>query len=362
MHPLCYRLLCLFCRSSSGIPDGVDVEEAYARLQALHPDGGRSALSANYLENPFSYDLQIIVPAYNAAAYIGECLDSILSQRTFFRVTVTVVDDGSTDGTLSVLRRYAERPGVYLIHQDNQGHSGARNAALKHIRAAYVMFVDADDRLPEGAVEALMQMAARSGADIVEGGYSCFKGERTVFTFRHEEQQTRDWGVLYGYPVGKVYKSWLFDRVSFPLGYWFEDTICIYLLYPRSGTVATIKDVVYAYRQNEQGVTFMSRGNIKTLDALWVTRRVLADCKQMGIPFTPALCDMFLRDMCVALSRFVDLDEAIHRDAFVACAALLGQYFPDCHAKEARLRPLEQALRRYDYGAYRLYGKCYLCV
>ena len=183
------------------------------------------------------------------------------------------------------------------------------------------MFVDADDKLPEDAEESLLRSALRTDADIVEGGYSRFVGERTTFTFRHSESFTRDWSILYGFPVGKVYKSWLFEDVVFPFVYWFEDTICIYLLYPRCKTVATKKDVVYLYRQNEQGITFTSRGNIKTLDALWVTRRLLADSKRMGIPATQALYDMLLLDLSVNLTRFVTLDDMVHQDAFMVSAA-----------------------------------------
>ena len=116
------------------------------------------------------------------------------------------------------------------------------------------------------------------------------------------------------------------------------------------------------YRQNEQGITFTSRGNIKTLDALWVTRRLLADSKRMGIPATQALYDMLLLDLSVNLTRFVTLDDMFHQDAFMVSAALLQEYFPHYRTEKIRLRPLEQAFLHYDYGAYRLYGKCYLGV
>ena len=362
MQSLYYRLLYPFYHSPSARTEREYIERACDRLYTLHPDVGQSSLSQNKLERSFQYDLQIIVPAYNVESYIAECIDSILAQRTSFRILVTVVNDGSTDQTFSVLQRYADCSEVCLIQQENKGFSGARNAALKHIRASYIMFVDADDKLPEGAVESLMRSALRTDADIVEGGYSRFVGERTTFTFRHSESFTRDWSILYGFPVGKVYKSWLFEDVVFPLGYWFEDTICIYLLYPRCKAVATIKDVVYLYRQNEQGITFTSRGNIKTLDALWVTRRLLADSKRMGIPATQALYDMLLLDLSVNLTRFVTLDDMVHQDAFMVSAALLQEYFPRYRTENIRLRPLEQAFLHYDYGAYRLYGKCYLGV
>lgn len=98
------------------------------------------------------------------------------------------------------------------------------------------------------------------------------------------------------------------------------------------------------------------------MDALWVTRRLLADSKRMGIPATQALYDMLLLDLSVNLTRFVTLDDMVHQDAFMVSAALLQEYFPHYRTENIRLHPLEQAFLHYDYGAYRLYGKCYLGV
>ena len=349
--------------SSPVTVDDHAVQAAAVRLELLHPDRGRSCLCCNIIDSEPAYDLQVIIPAYNAAPYIAECLESVLTQQTHYRYVVTVVNDGSTDDTPAILQRYASHPNVVVIHQENRGFSGARNAALSHIQGRYITFVDADDRLPQGAIEALMQAADDSAADIVEGGYCRFRGDKVVYTFHHRAEQTADWGLLYGYPVGKAYRASLFADVHFPEHYWFEDTICSYILYPRCAKVATIDDVVYDYRINEGGISFTSQGDIRTLDALWVTRRILADSLQCGIPCSVKLYETFLVDVRVNYTRFVSLcDEALHRDIFVATVGLMRHYFPQCHTDNPSLRPLEQALRRGDYGAYRLYGRCFLCV
>ncbi|MBR5147869.1 MAG: glycosyltransferase family 2 protein [Bacteroidaceae bacterium] len=343
--------------------DDQAVQKAVVRLERLHPDKGQSCLCRNIVDSEPAYDLQIIVPAYNAALYIAECLESVLNQHTRCRYVVTVVNDGSTDDTPNILQRYASHPNVVIINQENRGFSGARNAALSHIQGRYITFVDADDRLPQGAVEALMEAAVRSGSDIVEGGYCRFRGDKVVYTFRHQTEQTADWSALYGYPVGKVYRASLFADVHFPEHYWFEDTICSYILYPRCVKVATIDNVVYDYRINENGISYTSQGDIRTLDALWVTRRILADSLQCGIPFSNKLYETFLVDVRVNYTRFVSLcDEALHRDVFVVTVGLMRQYFSQCHTDDPSLRHLEHALRSGDYGAYRFYGRCFLCV
>lgn len=82
------------------------------------------------------------MPAYNAAATIGEAIDSALAQ-TFRDFELIVVNDGSTDRTGEILKAYGER--IRLISQANAGLSAARNAALKDARGEYVAFLDADD-------------------------------------------------------------------------------------------------------------------------------------------------------------------------------------------------------------------------
>lgn len=80
-------------------------------------------------------DLSVVVSCYNAAAYVGECLDSILGQSTSRTFEVLAIDDGSSDDTGNILDAYAckdER--VKGVHQENKGFSGARNKGLDFIR------------------------------------------------------------------------------------------------------------------------------------------------------------------------------------------------------------------------------------
>ncbi|HWQ62207.1 MAG TPA: glycosyltransferase family 2 protein [Negativicutes bacterium] len=87
--------------------------------------------------------ISIIMPAYNMEAYIGESILSVLSQ-TFRDWELIVINDGSTDDTSHVVRRFSDDR-IRLIEQNNKGVSAARNAGLDSARGAYVSFLDADD-------------------------------------------------------------------------------------------------------------------------------------------------------------------------------------------------------------------------
>src|ERR687898_2841653 len=92
----------------------------------------------------------VVIPCYNQAHFLGEAIESVLSQ-SYPNFEILVVDDGSTDDTSEVATRY---PRVRCIRQENQGLSGARNTGIGHARGEYLVFLDADDRLLPEALEA----------------------------------------------------------------------------------------------------------------------------------------------------------------------------------------------------------------
>ncbi|WP_176084634.1 glycosyltransferase family 2 protein [Martelella sp. HB161492] len=115
----------------------------------------------------------IIVPAYNAATTIRETLDSLLDQ-TFADFEIIVVDDGSSDSTVAIVKGYAD-PRLRLISQSNRGLAGAHNTGIAAARGAYVGFCDADDLwLPEK-----LELHIRHLQDRPDVGIS-FSGSRMI--------------------------------------------------------------------------------------------------------------------------------------------------------------------------------------
>jgi glycosyltransferase involved in cell wall biosynthesis len=86
--------------------------------------------------------VSVIIPTYNYARFLGEAIDSVLAQ-TYPVKEIIVVDDGSTDGTASILAKYGD--GVQVFRQQNRGPAAARNEGVKHAGGELIAFLDADD-------------------------------------------------------------------------------------------------------------------------------------------------------------------------------------------------------------------------
>ncbi len=111
--------------------------------------------------------VSVIIPVYNTEQYLRECLDSVFSQ-TLKEIEVIAVDDGSTDGSLSILKQYkAKYPNMIVISQKNSKQGAARNAGLKVARGETVLFVDSDDYLCAEALEKLYSCLSTNNLDMV---------------------------------------------------------------------------------------------------------------------------------------------------------------------------------------------------
>lgn len=114
--------------------------------------------------------ISIIVPVYNAQAYLDACIRSVLTQ-SFQDLELLLIDDGSTDDSLNICRRWEADPRVHITSTENHGVSHARNLGLQQARGTWVMFLDSDDRLAKDALEQLLAMTAPDSL-LVIGAYT----------------------------------------------------------------------------------------------------------------------------------------------------------------------------------------------
>ena len=205
--------------------------------------------------------ISVIVPVYNVAQYLSQCLDSILSQD-YKDLEVILIDDGSTDPSGEICDQYATRDSrVQVIHQKNVGAAAAKNAGLRLATGEYLTFVDSDDYLEPGAYGFLMKTLLETGSDAVQGSF------REIYRNRAEEQRISE-ETLEGYDYllrfpkdfscallwNKLYRRVLFDGVFFEEGHKIDDEYFTYQGFLRPRKVVRADRIVYNYRKRASSV------------------------------------------------------------------------------------------------------------
>ncbi|HSV27878.1 MAG TPA: glycosyltransferase [Sedimentisphaerales bacterium] len=105
------------------------------------------------------YTVSVVIPAYNIGEYVGRAIESVLSQ-THKADEIIVVDDGSTDGTADVIKKYVPR--VKYVHQENRGLAGARNTGIRESTCRWVAFLDGDDEWLPDFLDKQLSLLARN--------------------------------------------------------------------------------------------------------------------------------------------------------------------------------------------------------
>lgn len=112
--------------------------------------------------------ISIIIPTYNNAKYLVRCIDSILNQ-TYKNIEIIIVDDGSTDNTKDILKKY-DYKSINYIYQKNRGVSSARNKGLQNSSGEYIMFLDSDDFYDCNYCKKMLKALINSDSDICISG------------------------------------------------------------------------------------------------------------------------------------------------------------------------------------------------
>ena len=111
-----------------------------------------------------NYKVSVIIPTFNYASFLEECLQSVLNQ-SYKNLEIIVIDDGSTDNTKNVINKYSNR--INYIYQNNSGLSAARNTGIKNARGDLIQFLDSDDLLHSHSIEERVNFLSESGANCV---------------------------------------------------------------------------------------------------------------------------------------------------------------------------------------------------
>lgn len=285
----------------------------------------------------------IIIPVYNVAPYLRECLDSVLAQ-TFTDWEAICVDDGAKDGSGAILDEYVLLDTRFrVIHQANAGVSVARNVALNVARGEWLCFLDADDKVEEHWLQDINDGAKRHPeVDWIRTSYrDWFEGMEPVpwseeSVHRYSEIEYEDivcaaWNMLAhaGMPCLNVFKRTKNFKIRFPVGQKYSEDLCFTLDYLIDHTethrLLTIPNDSYRYRIRDSSASHSARVGeiVMSLSAVMTKWKILRG--KWGA-FTPSIERHIYR--CLRPNPFMQLNEAKKLRRFLWKATWCGFFSP----------------------------------
>ncbi len=292
--------------------------------------------------------VSVIVPVYNVARWLEDCLASIREQ-TYVNLEIIVVEDCSTDDSLTRLEPHLADPRVRLIrHARNAGLSAARNSGIAAATGAYVLFVDSDDLIAPDLVAACVAAAVPAQADLVTYDVMPFNdGEQPPCLALTGTAATEAAAVPLdrGAFLALEHFAWLkFVRRSvlegmapaFPVGLHYEDWPFHWELGLRAKRIWRLEGAGVAYRQRGSSISW-SEG-AKLLDVFAVQRLVLDLLRDRGgAPERVLFASKVRTSAWAVLTR---IDGALLGEAMRAAGSLLRDI-----GITGRTRPTSRGLR-----------------
>ncbi|MDR0705440.1 MAG: glycosyltransferase family 2 protein [Planctomycetaceae bacterium] len=206
--------------------------------------------------------VSVIIPVYNAEKYLHACLDSVVNQ-TLTDIQIICVDDGSSDRSPQILDEYAAKDNRFkIIHQQNTGIAGARNAAYPWIKGEYTLFADNDDTIEPDLCEKTVAVADAEQADMTyffvdRGRHWCNirrRGSQIEKVFGIHTLTENDYSILLNYRWiwSKLWRScFLLDNdIRCPAGQYCEDTFMQWKALIHNPQSVLLPKVMYHFRIN----------------------------------------------------------------------------------------------------------------
>ena len=224
--------------------------------------------------------VSIIIPIFNSENFLDDCLKSI-SNQTFKDIEVICINDGSTDRSSEIVKKYSVLDSRFeLIEQTNGGVSSARNRALEAVKGEYICFVDSDDIISENHIATLYKLV--QGYDVAVTSYTrdlnCLGSKGSEEDFLESNayiKQIIGEQILRPQIVCMLYKTQIIkdNNLSFTLGCVRNEDAEFFIKYLANITkVHTCNYIGFYYRENEQSA--VHKFNEKSLTFIEADRRI----------------------------------------------------------------------------------------
>ncbi len=313
----------------------------------------------DYVNNE-QYMVDIIVPCYNVEKTVKKCVESILNQKTDYKFRTIIVDDGSKDKTGEIVDMYNNYADVMVIHQENKGHSGARNTGLDILNSKYVMFVDSDDFIPEGTLDEMISKAEGNNAYLVQGSYCRVDAVGNIKeVVKTSSEIIKNIGDLYGFPWGKLYRSEIFKNLQFPMNFLFEDSIMRHIVFPmliKNGNVIIgIDDNVYNYYDtNPINISNTCTKNARNIESFYITELLCRERNKYDLEYDSVYYDYILKMAVITYNRTFENDKKIQEALFVATRNFILSNFSDFKTQNKKYMLLEKAILKGNFKLYKI--------
>ena len=242
--------------------------------------------------------VSVIVPVYNVAQYLDQCLKSITGQ-TYTNLEIILVDDGSTDESGDLCDDWAARDErISVVHKKNGGLSSARNRGMQEVHGKYISCVDSDDYIDLSMYETLIDILESQNADVVACQFAYFNDKGVfgdVATGKLYTYTGRELCNILTFPSKKlpriIYTAWSFlyknepdNKFYFEEGIYYEDVMyTINNLWNKKKTIFCDRNMYY-YRMREDSITGASLTDKHVDDSIHCARQRLEFYRQNGNP------------------------------------------------------------------------------
>lgn len=261
--------------------------------------------------------ISIIIPVYNQEKNIERCLNSILNQL-YKNIEIIVVDDGSTDNTKFIYKKYVNRDKrIKLIYQNKGGVSKARNLGLKNVTGEYITFVDADDYIDNDLILNYIKYLEKYKSYILISGYRWIKAKRIEYLYKedfkilHLQESLKilfEDNTYKNYLCNKLYPSNFFKMINFEEEKTYEDLRIQYKLFELSKYIIICPFVGYNYIYRKNSITNTKKNDLDLVDA-HVDRLIYIYSK--GYNFTSFLSNKLFRIYMTNCKRFYFNDKEL---------------------------------------------------
>lgn len=235
------------------------------------------------------YKVSVIVPVYNTQEYLRDCLSSLIGQ-TLEEIQIIVVDDGSTDASVEIIKSFAnDYPDkIVVLTKKNGGQATARNLGIQYATGEYIGFVDSDDYVHPNMYKEMYEVAKAHDCDLVECNYEYLKikNKKLVPLKKHgRTRRFRDQVDMFMDPMvapwNDLYKSSALKNsgVLFPEGYIYEDTSFYIKMIPFIKKSEFI-DKPYVYHMYRETSTMNINKSKKVADIFAVLNDIVQFYKQ----------------------------------------------------------------------------------